>query len=416
MCREIANGGRRCPCSRGDRRRAYQRMRYAARQAAAAAPATTETPDLAPSRQAATLAELEQRRTQTAAAVDGALAALRDPERSSDPDVHDAYLDAVLDHGAVIRDIAHHYIDAAYAEQGFDEASVNAEAAAVAARLQQVEADWHAAKTRTDSYVSADGSSFISEQAAAAIDTAHNSYIAAKQDIYKRAVQRSNEINAARVRIAKQAYYRELARERSFGGADFMPSNHAKMTKADRAMFDATTALYPDEMVEHTTSLGPLLAKRSKARAHYNPAARQRTRRTRSEVFDLNDALQYGRFRFSHYVDSAEDAACGKGSIRDRYSAASVFVERTTDNERRARELVAQYNEGRRQHATVEYITVAGDSGGEAREMIYVKGPRKRVTTEVTAVSAELTFSDPCSMAHEMGHRIEDRVESRIVV
>lgn len=34
MCRSISEGGRRCPCSRGDRRRAYQRHRYAARKAA----------------------------------------------------------------------------------------------------------------------------------------------------------------------------------------------------------------------------------------------------------------------------------------------------------------------------------------------------------------------------------------------
>ena len=40
---------------------------------------------------------------------------------------------------------------------------------------------------------------------------------------------------------------------------------------------------------------------------------------------------------------------------------------------------------------------------------MYVKGPRKRVTTEVTGVSAEVTFSDSSSMVHELGHRMEDR-------
>ncbi|WP_260860835.1 dihydrofolate reductase family protein [Mycobacterium tilburgii] len=157
---------------------------------------------------------------------------------------------------------------------------------------------------------------------------------------------RSNEINAACTRIAKQVYCRELAHERSFGGtaANFTLSNNAKMTKADRAMFTASTALYPDEMVEHAASLGHMLARRSKGRAHYNARARQRTRLTRSEVFDLNDALQYGRFRFSHYIDSAYAAAFSKGSLRDRYSTAPVFVTRTPDNERRVRALVARYN------------------------------------------------------------------------
>ena len=61
----------------------------------------------------------------------------------------------------------------------------------------------------------------------------------------------------------------------SLGGPaahDFVPSNIAKMTRADRAMFTASTALYPDEMVEHANSLGDMLAKRSKARAHSPPA------------------------------------------------------------------------------------------------------------------------------------------------
>src|SRR6185295_18615031 len=146
----------------------------------------------------------------------------------------------------------------------------------------------------------------------------------------------------------------ELSRERSFGGPPaaahhFVPFNSAKMTRADRAMFTASMALYPDEMVEHANSLDDMLAKRSKARAHYTAGARQRSRRTRSEVFDLNDALQYGRFRFTHFVDSPEEMARGGGSVRDRYGADNAFVARTPDNERKVGELVAQYNEGRRQ-------------------------------------------------------------------
>ena len=56
----------------------------------------------------------------------------------------------------------------------------------------------------------------------------------------------------------------------------------------------------------------------------------------RAEVFDLNDALSYGRLRFAQYVDSPEEMARGGGSVRDRYSAESAFVPRTPDNERRS--------------------------------------------------------------------------------
>lgn len=114
MCRAVVEGGRRCPCTRGDRRRAYQRLRYAARQAATAAVGehTTATVDDPSS---AEPSSLEQRCAETAAAVDEALTALRDADRSGDPDVHEAYLNAVLDHGAVLRDIADQKIERAYA-------------------------------------------------------------------------------------------------------------------------------------------------------------------------------------------------------------------------------------------------------------------------------------------------------------
>ena len=410
MCRAVDAGGRRCPCTRGDRRRAYQRMRYAARQAAIATTGGDSTPVAAASTETASEA-LEQRRAETAAAVNNALTALRDPDRSSDPDVHDAYLTAVLDHGAVVRDIAEQKIERTYAERGLDDASVAAETAAVAAELDHIETQWRATKKRSDAYLTADGTSFTPE-GAAALDDARNAYAAAKQDCYRRATARSKTINEQRAQIAKDIYYEELSRERSFGGpaaAAFVPTNTAKMTRADRALFTASTSLYPDEMVEHANSLGGMLAKRSKARAHYTAGARQRSRRTRTEVFDLNDALENGRFRFNHFVDSPEEMARGGGSVRDRYGADNAFVARTPDNERRVGELVAQYNEGRRQHATIEYATAVPKDGGDPHEVIYVKGPRKRVTTEVTGISAELTFNDSSSMTHELGHRMEDR-------
>ena len=157
---------------------------------------------------------LERRRAETAAAVDEAMTALRDADRSADPDVHEAYLNAVLDHGAVLRDIADQKIERAYAERRLDDASVSAETAAVAEELEQIESEWREAKKRTDNYLTADGTSFTPE-GAAAIDHARNTYATAKQDIYRRALARSKEINEQRAQLAKQVYYEELSRERS---------------------------------------------------------------------------------------------------------------------------------------------------------------------------------------------------------
>jgi hypothetical protein len=408
MCRAVLDGGRRCPCTRGDRRRAYQRMRYAARQAGGTAAhddTAAETCEAEPATAS------QDRRADTTAAVDTALAALRDDQRGDDPAVHEAYLAAVLDHGAALRNAAALEIERAYVDRGLDDAAVEAETTAVADELTRLEDEWAQTRKGCEAHLTADGTSFTPE-GAAAIDAARNAHAAKKQEIYRRAMTRSQEINEQRTQIAKQAYYDQLSRERRFGGpptAAFVPSNTTKMTRADRAMFSSCVAFYPDEMVEHADGLGDMLAKRSKARAHYTSAAAQRRRRSRTEVFDLEDALQAGRFRFNHFVTSPEEAARSSGGIRDRYSTGRAFVPRTPDNERRVGELVTRHNEGRRQHATIEYSTVEPADGGQPYEVMYVKGPRKGVVTEVTGVSAELTFSDSSSMTHELGHRMEDR-------
>lgn len=389
MCRATAAGGRRCPGCRGDRRRAYQRLRYAARHAATAeaapGPSVVDTAESASAPH-----NLEARRAASAAAVESALIALRDPDRGQDPAAEQAYADAVLSHGAILRDITAAKIDAAYLAHGIDDASCQAEAAAL------------------NREIDAAGAAFVSEQAALDHDLARNAYTDAVNDISTRLVDRSIAINAQRARIAKNIYYDELARERSFGTAEFQPTNHGKLSRPDRAMFTATTSLYPDEMIEHSAALGPMLAKRSKARAHYTARAVQKRRRSRAEIFDLHEALNRGYLRRTYYVDSVEEMAGSGGSVRDRYNATSVFVARTPDNERRVATMVDQWNLGRRKTASVGYTTIV-DETGEAQEAIYVKGPRTYTHYEPAGVSAELTFSDSSSMAHEMAHRVEDR-------
>ena len=203
------------PLHAGDRRRAYQRMRYAARQAAA-------TEGSAPQLRSTTTTKARPHQPPRApgrdrAAVDEVLTALKDPDRCSDSDVQEAYLNAVLHHGAALRDITDQKINQVYAQRGLDDVSVNAETAAVAAELEHIESQWRDAKKRTDTHLSADGISFTPD-GAAAIDDARNAYATAKQDIYRRALARSKEINELRAQLAKQVYYEELSRERSFGG------------------------------------------------------------------------------------------------------------------------------------------------------------------------------------------------------
>ena len=230
MCCAVVEGGRRCPYTRGDRRRAYQRMRYAARQAATAAVGehTTATVDDPSSAEPSIL---EQRRAETTAAVDEALTALRDADRSGDPDVHEAYLNAVLDHGAVLRDIADQTIERAYAEHRLDDASVRAETAAVAEELEQIESEWREAKKHTDTYLTADGTSFVSDDAAAAIDHARNTYATAKQDIYRRALARSKDINEQRAQLANRCTTRNCHANAASAAPWSTTSFHATSTR-----------------------------------------------------------------------------------------------------------------------------------------------------------------------------------------
>jgi hypothetical protein len=400
MCRATSAGGRRCPGCRGDRRRAYQRLRYATRQQPAAA--KTDPPDARLETPAGGPAELETRRAASAAAVEAALVALRDPVHGHDAAVEHAYAEAVLCHGAVLRDIADARIEAAYRSHGVDDAACRAEAAALAHEIDTAGTAWRQAQAVMQHAPPLD------ERTARAYEQARESFDAAINDLTARLVDRSTAINAQRAQIAKDIYYEELARERAFGGASFTPANAEKLSRPDRAMFTATTSLYPDEMVERSAALGPMLAKRSKARAHYTAAALQKRRRSRAEVFDLHDALDRGYLRRSHYVESVQDMAGGVGLVRERTNVASMFVDRSPDNERRVAMMVEQWNVGRRKTAAVGYTTLT-DEAGLQREVLYVKGPRVYTHYEPTGVSAELTFSDSSSMVHEMAHRVEDR-------
>lgn len=409
MCRSIAEGGRRCPCANGDRRRAYQRLRYAARKAADTdatnSAASPETPNAAGS---PSPTELAARRQETAAAAAQALSAIRaDPTNA---DLHPVYTAAVIDHGTVLRDLATTQIDAELHRQGLDDVAIAAEAAAFSQRFRQAEDTLYAEREEiARRFPTAPGEPASSDRLQA-MDEARQRYRRTRAEIIAHAKERTAEINDRRTEIIRAGYYRELRHERRFGNAEFTPSNHAKMTKADRAMFAATTALYPDEMVTRSADLGGMLAKRSKARAHYNSAARQRTRRKQVEVLDLAYALNNGSFRRAgnYFVDSPEHMASGTGTFTDKFANPYTTVPRTADNERRIAALLEHHKTTNNIDAKMEFATTLNDHGNP-EQVIYVRGHRTRTRTDTSTTSAEITYSDARSMTHELAHRMEDR-------
>lgn len=408
MCRDITHGGRRCPCSRGDRRRAYQRLRYAtSKSAAATTPTVAENDSDTTTEPSETpLVALRQRRTETARAAHDALTALREPDKANDPAVQDAYAAAVLDHGAVLRDITDHHIATELTREGLDDAAIDAEELEFDKRLQRAEAIY---RVRVD-YAPTNPDGSIVEEYAENLNDYRKELEDTRAGIYREAQARTEEITRRRADVIRSVYYRELAEERTFGTAEFTPTNLAKMTKADRAMFTATTALYPDEMVEHSAGLGEMLAKRSKARAHYSSANIQKARRTRHEVFELEGVLRYRPFSRMrcYFVDSPADMAAGRGSRTDRFAHPHTTVPRTPDNESRIAEMLAEYNAAAKKPAVMEFATHISDDG-HTHEVIYVRGSRTRATMETVGITAEVTYSDPSSMTHEMAHRMEDR-------
>lgn len=403
MCRSLAEGGRRCPCGRGDRRRAAARLRYAARIAAAAQSAASPADQhSATSGPAEELSALQERRQQTSAAADNALAALR---AGGGPAAETAYAEAVLAHGEVLRDIAEHRIDAELTRRGLDDNAIAGEALDIQQQFQRVSDELTDARTAIVQAIR--NGTMTDAESDAAADAAVANYALAHNRVVRDAEKRAEEIDQQRAAIAKAAYYETLAHERTFGSAEFTPTNTAKMTRADRAMFAATTALYPDEMVQHGAGLGDMLAKRSKARAHYTAGARQTTRRKLHEVLSLEHAMTDTRLSFvnAYYVGSPEDVASGRvGHIFRK----AMTVPRTPENEARISQLVQEYNTRSPKPAVMRFATASTADGG-TEEVIYVQGHRTRTRTESAGVSAELTYRDSRSMTHELAHRMEDR-------
>ncbi|MCT7371957.1 hypothetical protein [Mycolicibacterium llatzerense] len=403
MCRSLADGGRRCPCGRGDRRRAAARLRYAARIAATSSSTDTPTePGQAPTATPSdALAALHERRHRTAAAADTALAALRADRRT---ETEAAYADAVITHGEVLRDIAEHHIDAELTRRGLDDNSVAAEAFDIQQRYQHLSDQLTNARTAIVQAIN-DGTMTNDESTAAASKAAAD-YSLGHHRITQASYDRADEIEKQRAEISKAAYYEILSTERTFGNTEFIPSNTDKMTRKDRAMFKDCTALYPDEMVEHAVNLGDMLAKRSKARAHYGGGVRQTKRRKLVEVLSLEYAMTDNRLNYvnAYYVENPGEVAAGRGDNTWRHA---MTVPRTPENEARIAMMVQEFNTRSSKPAVMHFATAATTDGG-TEEVIYVQGHRTRIRTVSAGYSAELTYSDSRSMTHELGHRMED--------
>lgn len=333
MCRSISDGGRRCPCGRGDRRRAYARSRYAARTAEAA-------------RWAANTAEFDNR---AAAVRQQLLVALTDPGNGSDPAAGSDAASSLPPLGSVADPVIEQRYDTAAGELTGGQREQLRAYAAVRARVsaQTTRAAYAAmagAPAYSDSPARRAYEAALQEQgrhlAAVADVTLHehlrdtlpdpedpqapgslswaarviaesgfahpDGTVMTAQEVARTRSGRF-DAEAARRYLDMAATLREgeqLVRARrseacasalratlervdpaiAFGAADLGAGDQpvvwgTGMTKAKRARFaEALSSAYPDKLIEHARDNGrPLRVRVTSARAHYQPSgARER--------------------------------------------------------------------------------------------------------------------------------------------
>lgn len=454
MCRSLAQGGRRCPCGRGERRRAYARARYAARNAEAARRARNDTdfahrveateagiltalgldggasdePGAQPNPaiearydtrpQDMTTAEREQVATYAAGrarAAGGAVAAsfadVLDRGMYSDSPARRAYEAALQEQGrhlSAVTDIELH----AALEQIPDHEQVLAERLRMAADAGFTHSDGSAMTTMDVIRAIRSG-----DMDAEALDR-FRALSSAQNDFDAQVRQQRERAHSAALRAALNRADPEL----SFGSVDLGGGEQplrwgSGMTRAKQALFtEHVHDAFPDRLLEQARDCGrPLRVRMTTARAHYQSSgAYERvpavhfvsTRDLLEAVDELSAADVGGENRASQLrmqMGRATRHVVPKGSVPQRYAA----VDDTEQNRERLQTLIDNWPTESDDRYLVKRL-------GSAPTLVSVDGKlflnsKKKVGTLDGRPVSELTTDGTarCS-AHEMAHRIEE--------
>lgn len=439
MCRAIHEGGRRCPGNCGERRRAYQRQRYALKLAADHSRSRTRTGELSPDTGPELPASAAALTTTAASAyaspteaepvyrdpvltrteVEDALHALRnsgltDTQWRSSTEFRE-YVSSVVAHGSVLRDntlasatqaweeagVADHQLQALVEERNrVSEQSAEARRATAVLieeeeRIKAENPGW-----RDDPELSSRVNE-LWQQWATTTDEWNNRVTAVNRKML--------EINKTRIGLFQEKVQETLAAERELGGTCNV-SEKAKLTKADKAMFENVVGSFPADMVAFANTRIPVLPKRSRRRAHYASGRKQRIKKTYAGVFTSEWGLE-GRLMRSttRFVEVDKDGT----------PEASPFwygqtVEDTPANWDKLTETVNQYLADNprtppRKRPRVTRAEIEDYDGNKGpRLYVYIPEAHSRFTYDYDAAPVgELTFSDDRSMTHEFGHHLE---------
>lgn len=405
MCRALSEGGRRCPCSNGSRRRAYQRARYALKTAAASASPTVVHDPPPPAR-----GGIEETRHHAVAALSAFREKLplpRSPECA-------AYVAAVTEHGDAIREEFTHRVGEAMDEAGVGDVAFTA--------LKDRRKQWVAGQIDYDRELN----DLMSMQTAIKDDNPNTWYndpeLSAQvkelgdkwatlmDDRFNERARIDTELaNMARAR--RELFAKEMtACVKSLRETGEMPaySSTTKLTKKDAAFLEDVFGAFPADMVRAARGRSlPMKATRSKARAHFVGRTFPKSRITYDAHLDVHDLLRGGPLWDRNYHHVPRDDP----DYRTRYEDT---LPDTPENRAAIEEKLEEYRQkgwqrwkGRQSPQLIEVKVKVADDEWETRLRVAAKGFSSRMTKDYKHPVSELTFNDRESAAHEFGHYLE---------
>lgn len=405
MCRALSEGGRRCPCSNGSRRRAYQRARYAAKAASASAsPSVTHDPP-PPAR-----GGVEETRYHALSA----LSTFRESIPMPGSPECAAYVAAVTEHGDAIREEFTQRIGDAMSAQGVGDVAFTAlkdqrkmfvahkvdydrEVEALQACQTAIKDDnpntWY-----SDPELSAQVKE-LGDKWANLMDDRSNEQRRIDTELHNMAQARRAVFTAEMTDCVKSL--RETGEMPRF-------SSVTKLTKKDTAFLEDVFGGFPADMVRSAQGRTlPMKASRSKARAHFVGRTYPKRKITYDAYLDVHDLLNDGPLwdrNYNHVPRSDPD-------YRIRHEDT---LPDTPENRKAIADKLAAYEQqpwkrwkGSKSPQLIEIPVKIADDVWETRLGVAAKGFSSRMSTDRKNPVSELTFNDRASAAHEFGHYLE---------
>lgn len=452
MCRACGpdgTPGRRCPSNRGERRRAYQRARYASlavvaeRSESANTPAPPPAPPkglpdhtalaaMSASERAEAVVTARALYESASADVRQALSAVEATKRGTEEAAvaEREYVSRVQALGAAVSTaVEARFLDEVGTDDSGeidDETMLSAiretksrfpEAALAYSKLHEanLSGDKELFQQRQIEFMKV-VSEHSMPKAANAHKTLHKTVEKAKLALLDR-----------QARVRREIMRDELGRFGSFGGLS-PETEFTRLSKADRANYDEALSMFPDAAIEHAWQTGPPLeVKKTSSRAHYsrvihfgavNGAMTFRHPFQHGEITTEKLSSAAAELRSSKYANLAGAVVTtpemipllGRSAFSRYRGAKTMFVEDTPDNRKALEDYASAYNEAFNIDKKIEVASLPQSDGSTRLAIVDEGGPyyAERHLRPVSGITATLSTDGTISdSVHELSHRIE---------